>query len=127
MSENLIMYIYRLRKYFYFKNLTSLLLRIDLKLVKTQTEAYVIGLWLCPGLDIATTSYKKFELLLALQGLFFPISSKGSFICTIHQTGWHIPWPLLHQLHMMDQSDDPSQHEQTLHQSVTRIFLSTLL
>ena len=30
--------------------------------------------------------------------LLFPISSKGSFICTIPQTGWHIPWPLLHQL-----------------------------
>ena len=30
--------------------------------------------------------------------LLFPIKSKGSFICTIPQTGWHIPWPLLHQL-----------------------------
>ena len=30
-------------------------------------------------------------------GLLFPISSKGSFICTIPQTGWHIPRPLLHQ------------------------------
>ena len=29
--------------------------------------------------------------------LFFPISSKGSFICTIPQTGEHIPQPLLHQ------------------------------
>ena len=29
--------------------------------------------------------------------LFFPISSKGSFICTIPQTGEHIPRPLLHQ------------------------------
>ena len=34
---------------------------------------------------------------LAPDGLFFPISSKGSFICTIPQTGLHIPWPLLHQ------------------------------
>ena len=31
-----------------------------------------------------------------LHGLF-PISSKGSFICTIPQTGDHIPQPLLHQ------------------------------
>ena len=31
-------------------------------------------------------------------GLLFPISSKGSFICTIPQTGYHIPWPLLHKL-----------------------------
>ena len=30
-------------------------------------------------------------------GLLFPINSKGSFICTIPQTGQHIPWPLLHQ------------------------------
>ena len=30
-------------------------------------------------------------------GLLFPISSKGSLICIIPQTGYHIPWPLLHQ------------------------------
>ena len=30
-------------------------------------------------------------------GLLFVISSKGSFICTIPQTGYHIPQPLLHQ------------------------------
>ena len=29
--------------------------------------------------------------------LLFPISSKGCFICTIAQTGQHIPQPLLHQ------------------------------
>ena len=29
--------------------------------------------------------------------LLFLISSKGSFICTIPQTGYHIPQPLLHQ------------------------------
>ena len=29
--------------------------------------------------------------------LLFPINSKGSFICTIPQTGYHIPRPLLHQ------------------------------
>ena len=29
--------------------------------------------------------------------LLFPISSKGSFICTIPHTGQHIPRPLLHQ------------------------------
>ena len=29
--------------------------------------------------------------------LLLPISSKGSFICTISQTGQHIPWSLLHQ------------------------------
>ena len=29
-------------------------------------------------------------------GLLFPISSKGSFICTIPQTGQHIPQRLLH-------------------------------
>ena len=31
-------------------------------------------------------------------GLLFLISSKGSFICIIPQTGKHIPRPLLHQL-----------------------------
>ena len=30
-------------------------------------------------------------------GLLLPINSKGYFICTIPQTGLHIPWPLLHQ------------------------------
>ena len=30
-------------------------------------------------------------------GLLFLINSKGSFICTIPQTGEHIPQPLLHQ------------------------------
>ena len=30
-------------------------------------------------------------------GLLFSSNSKGSFICTIPQTGWHIPRPLLHQ------------------------------
>ena len=29
-------------------------------------------------------------------GILIPISSKGSFICIIPQTGWHIPRPLLH-------------------------------
>ena len=32
-----------------------------------------------------------------LHGLLFPISSKGSFICTLPQTGYHIPRHLLHQ------------------------------
>ena len=31
-------------------------------------------------------------------GLLFLISIKGSFICIIPQTGWHIPLHLLHQL-----------------------------
>ena len=35
--------------------------------------------------------------LLPPHRLLFPISSKGSFICIIPQTGWHIPEPLLHQ------------------------------
>ena len=29
------------------------------------------------------------NILLSLHGLLFPISSKGSFICNIPQTGWH--------------------------------------
>ena len=36
--------------------------------------------------------------LLPPHGLLLPINSKGSFICTIPQTGKHIPRPLLHQL-----------------------------
>ena len=35
--------------------------------------------------------------LLQPHGLLLPISSKGSFICIIPQTGLHIPRPLLHQ------------------------------
>ena len=34
---------------------------------------------------------------LPLYRLLFPISSKGSFICIIPQTGYHIPQHLLHQ------------------------------
>ena len=60
-------------------------------------------------------------------GQLFPISSKSSFICSIPQTGYHIPRPLLHQSWstgwdekylngstMKDRSDDPSHHERTL-------------
>ena len=60
-------------------------------------------------------------------GLLFPISSKGSFICTIPETGYHMPRPLLQQSWstgwnekyfngstMKDRSDDPSHHERTL-------------
>ena len=36
--------------------------------------------------------------LLPPHRLFFRINSKGYFICTIPQTGLHIPQPLLHQL-----------------------------
>ena len=35
--------------------------------------------------------------LLSPHRLLLSINSKGSFICTIPQTGYHIPWPLLHQ------------------------------
>ena len=35
--------------------------------------------------------------LLPPHRLLFPINSKGSFICTIPQTGYHIPQPMLHQ------------------------------
>ena len=38
------------------------------------------------------------EISLRPHGLLFSINSKGSFICTIPQTGQHIPRPLLHQL-----------------------------
>ena len=38
----------------------------------------------------------------SLHGLFFSISSKGSFIYTIPQSGQHIPQPLLDQLKNTD-------------------------
>ena len=61
--------------------------------------------------------------------LLFAISNKGSFICTIPQTGQHIPQLLLtpvmeHWLEretaqwvhpMKDRSDDPSHHKRTLY------------
>ena len=40
---------------------------------------------------------KRENLLLPLHGLLFLISSKGYFICTIPQTGKHMPRPLIHQ------------------------------
>ena len=66
--------------------------------------------------------------LLPPHGLLFSINSKGSFICTIPQTGLHTPQPFVtpvveHWLEqeiaqwvypMKDRSDDPSHHEQTL-------------
>ena len=42
-------------------------------------------------------SDNEIENPLPPHGLLFPINSKGSFICTIPQTGYHIPRPLLHQ------------------------------
>ena len=70
-------------------------------------------------------------------GLLFPISSKGSFISIIPQTGSHIPRPLLHQSRstgcnekqlngstMKDRSDDLSHHERTL---LPRSYISLLL
>ena len=53
-------------------------------------------------------------------GLLFPISSNGSFICTIPRpllyqswsTGWNDKW--LNGSTMKDRSDDPSHHERTL-------------
>ena len=45
----------------------------------------------------STTEIERGNLLLPPHGLLFPISSKGSFICIIPQTGQHIPRPLLHR------------------------------
>ena len=47
--------------------------------------------------------------------LLLSINSKGSFICTIPQTGYHIPQPLEREITqwvdpMKDQFDDPSHH-----------------
>ena len=65
--------------------------------------------------------------LLPPHGLLFLISSKVFFICTIPQTGYHIPHPLLHQSWSTgwnekqlngsttkDPSDDPLHHDWTL-------------
>ena len=40
-------------------------------------------------------------------GLLFSINSKGYFICTIPQTGLHIPRPLLHQYHTDSERGNP--------------------
>ena len=53
-------------------------------------------------------------------GLLFPINSKGSFICTIPQTGYHIP--LLHQLWITGWNENSSvgpPHEGSIRQPVT--------
>ena len=41
--------------------------------------------------------------LLLPHGPDFTISSKGSFICTIPQIGYHIPRPLLHSRRALDE------------------------
>ena len=64
-------------------------------------------------------------------GLFFLISSKGSFICTIPQIGQHIP-VIEHCLEqeiargstMKDRSDNPSHYEPTL---LPMSYISVLL
>ena len=43
---------------------------------------------------LMTTNIMRRNPLLPLHGLLFLISSKGSFICTIPQTGYHIQWSL---------------------------------
>ena len=50
-------------------------------------------------------SYSKKGNLLPPHGLLFLISSKGSFICIIPQTGLHTPWRLLHQSWSTDCND----------------------
>ena len=45
-----------------------------------------------------TTDNERKNLLMSIHGIQFLISSKGSFMCTIPQTGYHIQLPLLHQL-----------------------------
>ena len=77
--------------------------------------------------QITSDSQREREKPVPTHGLLFPISSKGSYICTIPHTGNHIPWPLLHQSWstgwnekyvngstMKDRSDDPWHHERTL-------------
>ena len=57
-------------------------------------------------------------------GLLFPISSKGSFICIIPQTGWHIPQALLHQsLHQINTAVNWDTPETPKHEPLfTRLF-----
>ena len=50
------------------------------------------------GLTVKDHSYsERGNPLPPLHGLLFQISRKWSFICTTPQTGYHIPWSLLHQ------------------------------
>ena len=70
-------------------------------LIMHSTQFY---LWLC-GFGHMVKDHSDSESGNPLQppyGLLFLISSKGSFICTIPQTGQYIPWPLLHQLWSTD-------------------------
>ena len=43
--------------------------------------------------------------------LLFLINSKGYFICTIPQTGYHIPQPLLHQSWGSMGAEGPNQND----------------
>ena len=66
-----------------------------------------------------TDSERRNPLL--AHGLLFPISSKGSFICIIPQTGWHIPQVLLHQ--SLQQWTETHQR----HQNMNRYLLGYLI
>ena len=59
-------------------------------------DFHIISYWTSSHMAITTYFFKENPLL--PHRLLFPISSKGSFICTFPQTGQHIPQPLMDQL-----------------------------
>ena len=62
----------------------------------TLSTHYIYGYVLWLFTDKEHSESKIRNMLLPLHGLFVVISSKGSFICIIPQTGQYIPGSLLH-------------------------------
>ena len=58
----------------------------------------IFYLWL-HGVRHIVKNHSDYKTRNPLHGLRFAISSKGSFICTISQTGYHIQWSPLYQLY----------------------------
>ena len=92
----------------------------------THSTHFIYG-YMVSDITVKNHWYSERGNPLLPHGLLFPISSEGSFICTIPQTGWHTPQPLVHQSWstgwnekwlngstMKDRSDDPSNHERKL-------------
>ena len=92
----------------------------------THSTHFIYG-YLASGIWLRTIQIARGNPL-PPHGLLFPISSKGSFICTIpdriaHTTAFVIPvvehWlerEIAQWVHpMKDRSDDPPHHEQTLY------------
>ena len=70
--------------------------RKEMFYLTTHSAHFIYG-YMASDIWLRTTHIVTEETRCYHMGYSFPIDSKGSFICTIPQTRFHIPRPLLHQ------------------------------